>query len=310
MFEWMQEPVRRSGVRCRAAVFAGAALLACGGGEGPGGVVGPTNQAPRFTSDPPSVADHNREFSYVVRASDPDGDAVEIEVVSAPAWLTFDATTSTLRGLAGFANLGGHTVTLSAKDDLDEVRQMFDFDVVPGEILCGTVFGDPSASPYILPWRDGSDYLLQQGNCNTSGGHVNWFAYDFDLAIGDTILASRAGEVVAVREQFADGTRICGQELENLVFIRHDDGTIMAYIHLTTNGALVEVGDQVTQGQAIGLSGDSGCSAGPHLHVALFAAQRLGFDRQWSLPFNYSNAQGVLDSQRQLVPGQRYLALP
>ncbi|MDH3733002.1 MAG: peptidoglycan DD-metalloendopeptidase family protein [Gemmatimonadota bacterium] len=290
-------------------VSVGVVMLGCGG-SGPGPTEPPDNEAPSFASAPTTTGDHNRPWSYTVAVSDPDGDPVTVEAIALPAWLTFDATTLTLSGLAGFDNLGNHTVTLRASDGTRERRQHFILTVAPGEISCDQDFGDPLQSPYILPWRAGAEYLLQQGNCNGSGGHVNWFAYDFDLATGDTIIASRAGTVVAVREQFADGTRICGQEQENLVFVQHDDGTIMSYIHLTTNGALVDVNDVLAQGDVIGLSGDSGCSAGPHLHVALFAAQRTGFDRQWSLPINYSNASGMIDGQRQLVRSERYRALP
>jgi hypothetical protein len=301
-----------SATRGLVTVLAGLSPLfaSCDGSATPGSTTGPANQPPRFTSSPEITADHNREWSYRVTVTDPEGATVTLELLRAPAWLSWDPATATLRGLAGFANLGSHSISLRARDASEETLQGFALDVVPGEIFCDQDFGDPADSPYILPWRAGAEYALQQGNCNPVGGHVNWFAYDFDLAIGDTIIASRAGDVVAVREQFADGTRICGQERENLVFVQHDDGTIMAYIHLTTNGALVDVGDAVGQGDVIALSGDSGCSAGPHLHVALFAAERTGFDRYWSLPVNYSNASGPLDGQRQLVRGGRYRALP
>ncbi|MEN8374755.1 MAG: peptidoglycan DD-metalloendopeptidase family protein [Gemmatimonadota bacterium] len=267
------------------------------------------NRAPTFSSSPPTVADHNREWSYVVAASDPDGDPVTLSAAGLPSWITFDGGQNRLSGLAGFNNLGDHAVTLRATDGQAETRQDFTLSVAPGEIDCTQSFGDPIESLYILPYLNGRSQLLQQGNCNTSGGHVNWFAYDLDTAIGDTLVASRGGEVVAVREQFADGTRICGEMQENLVFIRHDDGTIMAYIHLTTNGALVDVGDQVAQGEVIALSGDSGCSAGPHVHVALFAAQRTGFDRQWSLPLNFSNAVGNHDARGALIAGETYQAV-
>jgi murein DD-endopeptidase MepM/ murein hydrolase activator NlpD len=77
-------------------------------------------------------------------------------------------------------------------------------------------------------------------------------------------VAARSGEVLLVEQRFVDGTRISGQE--NYINIRHSDGTIAAYVHLTTNGALVAVGDQVTQGQIVGMSGDTGNSSEPHLH--------------------------------------------
>jgi murein DD-endopeptidase MepM/ murein hydrolase activator NlpD len=61
-----------------------------------------------------------------------------------------------------------------------------------------------------------------------------------------------------------DSTRKAGEE--NVIVIRHRDGTYGRYYHLTHNGARVAVGDDVKENQVIGLSGDSGASAGPHLH--------------------------------------------
>jgi murein DD-endopeptidase MepM/ murein hydrolase activator NlpD len=49
--------------------------------------------------------------------------------------------------------------------------------------------------------------------------------------------------------------------------IRHADGSFARYYHLTTNGVLVGLGEKVAQGQRTALSGDSGTSAGPHLHL-------------------------------------------
>lgn len=46
----------------------------------------------------------------------------------------------------------------------------------------------------------------------------------------------------------------------------HDDNTLGLYGHFTHNGPLVNAGDMVTQGQPLGLSGDSGLSYMPHMH--------------------------------------------
>jgi murein DD-endopeptidase MepM/ murein hydrolase activator NlpD len=92
-----------------------------------------------------------------------------------------------------------------------------------------------------------------------------------------------------------------------MVFIEHADGTVMAYVHLTTNGSLVGVGDQVVQGRPIGLSGNSGCSSDPHLHVTLYRAGN-SFDHDDSLPLNYRNAQGPIDPNGGLVQGADYTA--
>ena len=53
--------------------------------------------------------------------------------------------------------------------------------------------------------------------------------------------------------------------LANTVEILHADGTIGLYMHLR-RGTVAE-GAQVRQGQQIGLSGNSGWSTGPHVHV-------------------------------------------
>jgi murein DD-endopeptidase MepM/ murein hydrolase activator NlpD len=67
------------------------------------------------------------------------------------------------------------------------------------------------------------------------------------------------------------------------------------------------MGDDVAVGQPIGLSGDSGCSSGPHVHVALFR-NRSNFDAGNTLPLNYNNATGPLDSRRGLVQDGSYTA--
>ena len=101
----------------------------------------------------------------------------------------------------------------------------------------------------------------------------------------------------------------CGIGTENWVFIQHADGTVMQYVHLTQNGVLVSVGESVAQGQTIAISGNTGCSSGPHLHTWLFR-DTTDFSRKASLPVNYRNADGPLDHNNALVIGGVYTALP
>ena len=128
-----------------------------------------------------------------------------------------------------------------------------------------TVPSLPSEDHYVLPYPKGTSYKLLQGYNGPYGhkAHAE-FAYDFQMTIGTSVIAARAGEVVKAVESNSDSTRVAGQE--NVVVIRHSDGTFARYYHLTKEGALVSVGDKVSQGDKIALSGDSGASAGAHLH--------------------------------------------
>jgi murein DD-endopeptidase MepM/ murein hydrolase activator NlpD len=126
------------------------------------------------------------------------------------------------------------------------------------------------------------------------------YAYDFTMPIGSPVIAARAGTVLLVEERFADGTRRLGEE--NYVNVRHPDGTIAGYVHLTQSGALVEIGQAVARGQAIGRSGDSGSSSEPHLH---FHVQRCQGCR--TIPVTFRNTR---PHARGLVEGETYAAEP
>jgi murein DD-endopeptidase MepM/ murein hydrolase activator NlpD len=281
---------------------------ACSGDAG-GGTAPAGNRAPTFSSSPVTQTDHNRPYSYVVATQDPDGDTVALSLRQAPSWLTLDTAAGELSGLPDWGNIRSHSVVVQAHDGVDSTFQGFSVEVVLGEIVCDQDFGGSQTSLYNLPFKAGATYRLIQTYCppNPAWGHHDWFAYDFDTAIGDTVVATRGGTVLFVRENFTDGNRQPGNE--NFVFVRHPDGTVMHYMHLTRNGALVNVGDAVIQGQPIGLSGDTGNSSGPHIHIALFRSAN-NFDRQSTLPINFRNAQGPLDGNRGLVQGANYTAGP
>jgi murein DD-endopeptidase MepM/ murein hydrolase activator NlpD len=73
---------------------------------------------------------------------------------------------------------------------------------------------------------------------------------------------------------------------------------------LQQNGALVEVGERVDAGQKIGLSGNTGHTALPHLHFAVYKATRRA--RFQSVPVTFITAEGVIFRPRS---GHRYLAV-
>lgn len=170
---------------------------------------------------------------------------------------------------------------------------------------CESAYPRQRDSRYVLPYAIGASFLIGQGNCNGAddshaAGTADEFAYDFDMPIGTNVVAARAGRVDAVEESYRDATRISGQE--NFVTIQHDDGTVASYFHLTRDGALVEVGALVAQGEAIAESGDSGDSTEPHLHFQVDAA-----DGEGSIPVVFRNTR---PHPAGLVEEQTYRAEP
>lgn len=173
---------------------------------------------------------------------------------------------------------------------------------IPEVILTGTCDGysDDASSPYVVPWVAGTVQKVGQGNCGPASHYgTSKYAYDFDMAIGTQIVAARAGVVAEVVEDKKDGNGCAGDD--NHIYIDHADGTRAEYLHLTENGALVDVGATVTQGQLIALSGNTGCSSGPHLHFQV----NSGPDSRMSVPVTFSN---VGANRRGLQPDKTYTA--
>lgn len=169
------------------------------------------------------------------------------------------------------------------------------------------VFTDPAASVWCLPYATGAVYTVTQSYCST-GSHTGRFAYDFDMPMGAEVLAARAGEVVELREHWPDTDTQGGHE--NVVILRHSDSTLSLYIHMRHQGVAVELGDYVAQGGLLGWSGSSGTGF-PHIHfqVCLRAGQCSTGTNEVTLPVNFRNAEGPLDSLGGLVSGERYRAL-
>lgn len=123
---------------------------------------------------------------------------------------------------------------------------------------------------YSLPYLKGTTHLFIQG-ANSKYSHQNELSYDFKMKQGSMIAAARPGIVIETKSDSKTG----GLKPENLadgnhIIIQHSDGSIAKYWHLQFEGVLVNKGDTVQQGQAIGLSGNTGYSAFPHLHFQVF----------------------------------------
>jgi murein DD-endopeptidase MepM/ murein hydrolase activator NlpD len=165
-------------------------------------------------------------------------------------------------------------------------------------------FGDPPESPYLLPFPPGTGYTMFQGYCTENSSHENQLAYDFLMPIGTEVTAARAGTVIDVKEDVTEGSN---SRFLNYVSIRHVDGTIAFYAHLTTDGVLVELWDTVEAGQVIVLSGATGRThEGGLLHFGVYGGEPVR--EGWDVPVSFRNAEGSLDDRGGLRAGSFYLA--
>ena len=81
---------------------------------------------------------------------------------------------------------------------------------------------------------------------------------DWSTPVGTAVMASSAGTVVKAG---------WGSGYGYVVYINHADGRQTRYGHLSK--VLVSVGQTVSQGQKIALSGNTGVSTGPHVHFEI-----------------------------------------
>ncbi|NPV42046.1 MAG: M23 family metallopeptidase [Anaerolineae bacterium] len=121
---------------------------------------------------------------------------------------------------------------------------------------------------YELPFAAGTTHKVSQ---DYSSSHP---AYDFSMSAGTPIYAVSQGEVISVKENTKDScyrtskphcSKPCEQS-GNYIVIKNNNGNRDVYVHIKLNGSVVNIGDNISKGQLIGYSGNTGCSEAPHLH--------------------------------------------
>jgi murein DD-endopeptidase MepM/ murein hydrolase activator NlpD len=159
---------------------------------------------------------------------------------------------------------------------------------------------------YRLPYETGKSYYVLQGyGSRLSHTGPEEFTVDFKMREGTPVHAARGGIVARTEDSHSKGCWKAGcGKYANYVVILHDDWTTGEYYHLKQGGVLVEVGDRVVAGQKIGLSGDTGNSALPHLHFGVYRAAPWG--KFQSIPVQFNSIDGVIRKPRR---GGRYQAV-
>lgn len=90
-------------------------------------------------------------------------------------------------------------------------------------------------------------------------GYESHNGADIDAARGSAVLAAKSGRVIQAGWNGGYGIS---------VMIAHDDGITTLYGHM--DGCSVSVGQTVSQGETIGICGNTGNSSGAHIHYTMY----------------------------------------
>lgn len=154
------------------------------------------------------------------------------------------------------------------------------------------IIKEDTSFAYSLPYAYNTAHRLAQGYFSRYS-HKNRAALDFKMKIGTPVHAARSGVVSRVKEDGLKGGWNKKYRTEgNFIIINHADGSRAGYWHLQHNGALVNVGDTVVQGQQMGLSGRTGYALFPHLHFLVWQNDR---DGQWMpIATRFKTSKGII----------------
>lgn len=128
-------------------------------------------------------------------------------------------------------------------------------------------------------------------------------AIDIGVSNGSKVVATKSGTVVQVYSGCQNYSQskgcsgcspncgryegICNWGYGNGVVIKHSDGTMSCYAHMSS--VSVSKGSSVSQGQQIGYSGSSGRSTGPHLHFEVIS----GHSSNQGTYYGHSDKNGI-----------------
>jgi murein DD-endopeptidase MepM/ murein hydrolase activator NlpD len=105
----------------------------------------------------------------------------------------------------------------------------------------------------------------------SGGGHNG---VDFRSSIGTKIQAALTGTIMGTGN--TDSQRGC-YSYGKWILVKHNNGLSTLYAHLSYIS--VRKGQNVSTGDVIGFSGNTGYSTGPHLHFTVYASQGVEIKR-------------------------------
>jgi murein DD-endopeptidase MepM/ murein hydrolase activator NlpD len=109
---------------------------------------------------------------------------------------------------------------------------------------------------------------------------------DYGAPVGTPVQVTANGVVISAGWEGGGG---------NVVKVRHGDGYMTAYLHLSRFGSGVRAGARVRQGEIVAYTGATGLATGPHLDY------RVKHNDQWLDPLSLKGVRDEPISQYQLA---------
>jgi murein DD-endopeptidase MepM/ murein hydrolase activator NlpD len=148
---------------------------------------------------------------------------------------------------------------------------------------------------YFLPLQCGKSAKISQGNFGSYSHQGNAkYAFDFSIPVGTPMAAMADGVVKYMNDATGpgdpcyDGGGSSCFPYANYVVLKHGDGKLTTYKHLSQVN--VVLGQAVTRGSVVGLSGSTGYSTGPHAHV--MRMEDCGQYSCQSIPLEFADVGG------------------
>ena len=238
------------------------------------------------------------------------GDVVTLSVTSkyvSEFTVTLEATLENMtssRPVPFTVDAAGRTSFELAKFRITHPGRRWHYHYQPYWQLGGRRSTTANDADYAMPFGPGRYVVMQgpRGTYSHQAGTGSENAVDWTVPVGTVVCAAREGRVVGVKQDSNVGgpdTRL--RPFGNYVLIKHADGTFAEYYHLQQNGSLVNIGDNVSVGQTIGRSGQTGFASKPHLHFDVF--QAIDGKKKLSLPFRLKTDHGTFT---EFIRGRSY----
>ena len=182
----------------------------------------------------------------------------EADIIYIPRddWYTTD-TRTVVEPHAGYRKV---VAIVTYQNDKEVSREIIIEEIIQEAVARQVERGTKIPPHYIKPVSGGklTSGFGYRPRPNVAGATSNHLAVDWAVPTGTSVYASCAGTVKKAG---------WGGGYGYVIYIDHEDGKQTRYAHLSK--ILVSVGQKVSQGQKIALSGSTGASTGPHLHFEI-----------------------------------------